>query len=237
MCAGAQTTESGPEQSGKMLHELLASHDEQLIRRCREKAAQRFNPAEVPAAIDHGVPLFLRQLGATLRLEQMTPVRDVPGSQATPAQSEFGRAAALHGAEMLRLGYSIDQVVHEYGDVCQSVTEVAVELNEKISADEFRTLNRCLDDAIADAVTSFGSARQVSINDQARTLDDRLSAFSDEHRRLLDIATQSYSAIRTGNVGVTGATSTLLIHALEELRSLVERTLSEIHPSAAATSD
>ena len=220
-----------------MLHTFLASHHNELIRRCREKATQRFNPAEVPAAIDHGVPLFLRQLGDTLRLEQVTPSRDVRGPQAAPTQSEFGLAAALHGAEMLRLGYSIDQVVHEYGDICQSVTEIAVELKEKITADEFRTLNRCLDDAIADAVTSFGSARQVSINDKARTLNDRLSAFSDEHRRLLDIATQSYSAIRTGNVGVTGATSTLLIHALEELRSLVERSLSEIHASAAATPD
>ena len=224
-------------QNRNMLHTFLASHHDELIRRCRVKATRRFNPAEVPAAIDHGVPLFLRQLGDTLRLERATPFRGVRGPQGAPTQSEFGRVAALHGAEMLRLGYSIDQVVHEYGDVCQSVTEIAVELKEKISADEFRTLNRCLDDAIADAVTSFGSARQVSINDQARTLNDRLSAFSDEHRRLLDIATQSFSAIRTGNVGVTGATSTLLIHALEELRSLAERSLSEIHPSAAATPD
>jgi hypothetical protein len=141
----------------------------------------------------------------------------------------------LHGAELLRLGHSIDQVVHEYGDICQSVTEIAVEQHAKISADEFRTLNRCLDDAIADAVTSFGNARQISLNDQVQTLRDRLSTFSDEHRRLVDIATQSYSAIRTGNVGVTGATSTLLIHTLDELRSLAERTLSEIYSDAAAT--
>lgn len=195
----------------------------------------RFEPAEVPAAIDHGVPLFLQQLGDTLRLEQATSVRDATEPEPTPGHSEFARAAALHGAELLRLGYSIDQVVHEYGDICQSVTEIAVEQHAKISADEFRTLNRCLDDAIADAVTSFGSARQISLNDQVQTLRDRLSAFSDEHRRLVDIATQSYSAIRTGNVGVTGATSTLLIHTLDELRSLADRTLSEIHLAAAAT--
>jgi hypothetical protein len=211
-----------------MLHEFLTSNHKELIRRCREKATQRYEPAEVPAAIDHGVPLFLRQLVGTLRLEQMTLARTVSGQETTPTQSEVGRAAALHGVELLRLGYSIDQVVHEYGDICQSVTAMAVELNEKISADEFRTLNRCLDDAIADAVTSFGSAREISINDQARTSRDRLSAFSDEHRRLVEIAIQSFSAIRTGNVGVTGATGTLLIHTLSELRSLSERTPSEI---------
>lgn len=219
----------------RMLHELLTSNHKELIRRCREKATKRFEPSEIPAAIDHGVPLFLQQLVDTLRLEQLTPARDVAGSEATPAASEIGRAAALHGAELLRLGYSVDQVVHEYGDICQSVTAIAVELHAKISADEFRTLNRCLDDAIADAVASFGSARQISINDQAQTLHDRLSAFSDEHQRLVDIAIQSYSAIKTGNVGLTGATGTLLIHTLSELRSLAERTLPEIRRASAAT--
>lgn len=218
-----------------MLHQLLTSNQEELIRRCREKAMHRFAPAEVPAAIDHGVPLFLQQLGDTLRLEQATSARATTEPEAAPGHSGFARAAALHGAELLRLGYSIDQVVHEYGDICQSVTEIAVEQQAKISADEFRTLNRCLDDAIADAVTSFGSARQNSLNDQVQTLRDRLSAFSDEHRRLVDIATQSYSAIRTGNVGVKGATSTLLIHTLDELRFLAERMLCEIDPAAAAT--
>ena len=211
-----------------MLHELLTSNHEELIRRCREKAMHRFGPAEVPAAIDHGVPLFLRQLGDTLRLEQATSARDVAGPKTPRTQTEFGRAAALHGAELLRLGYSVDQVVHEYGDICQSVTAIAVEQSEQISADEFRTLNRCLDDAIADAVTAFGSARQTSLNDQAQTLRDRLTAFSDEHRRLVDIATNALSAIRTGNVGLTGATGTLLTHTLGELRSLGERALSEI---------
>ena len=153
-----------------MLHELLTSNHKELIRRCREKATKRFEPSEIPAAIDHGVPLFLQQLVDTLRLEQLTPAHGVSGSAPTPASSEISRAAALHGAELLRLGYSVDQVVHEYGDICQSVTEIAVELHAKIAADEFRTLNRCLDDAIADAVASFGSARQISINHQVQTL-------------------------------------------------------------------
>jgi hypothetical protein len=105
---------------------------------------------------------------------------------------------------------------------------LAGEQNSLISNDEFRTLNRCLDNAIADAVTSFGHAGQESINDQAATLHQRLISFSDEQRRLVDIAVQAYSAIKTGNVGLTGATGTLLMHALEELRSLAERILPEI---------
>jgi hypothetical protein len=218
-----------------MLHEFLTTNRQQLIGLCRAKVGKRFAPTEIPAAVDHGVPLFLQQLVETLRREQLTATRDVAEPAPTPTPTEIGRAAAVHGAELLRLGYSVDQVVHDYGDVCQSVTALAVEQDVRISTDEFRTLNRCLDDAIADAVTSFGRSRQLLINSQAATLQQRLVVFADEQRRLVDIAVQSYSAIKTGNVGLNGATGTLLMHALEELRSLAERTLPEIRLPSSVT--
>jgi hypothetical protein len=221
-----------------MLHEFLTSNRQLLISRCREKVAKRFEPTETQATIDHGVPLFLQQLVETLRDEQNTDFRS-DDSDPTPAPTEIGRAAALHGAELLRQGFSVDQVVHDYGDVCQSVTALAVEQEVFISTDEFRTLNRCLDNAIADAVASFGSARQTSIDRQAETLQQRLVVFAAEHRRLVDIAIHSLTAVKTGNIGIGGATGTLLAHAVEELSSLTDRTLPEIRlasPSAKAVS-
>ena len=211
-----------------MLHDFLTSNRQELITRCRTKVAKRFESTGTPAAVDHGVPLFLQQLVETLRIEETTPTRDAADSIPTPAPTDIGRAAALHGAELLRLGYSVDQVVHDFGDVCQAVTALAVEQDIPISTDEFRTLNRCLDNAIADAVTSFGCARQISIDSQAETLQQRLVIFASEHRRLTDIAIQSYTAIKTGNIGLAGATGTLLVLALNDLRSLAERTLPEI---------
>jgi len=214
-----------------MLHEFLTANRLLLISRCREKVAKRFEPSETAATIDHGVPLFLQQLVETLREEQNTRIRSVD-SDPTPASTEIGRTAALHGAELLRRGFSIDQVVHDYGDVCQCVTALAVEQEVSISADEFRTLNRCLDNAIADAVASFGSGRQTSMDRQAESLQQRLVVFAAEHRRLINIATQSLAAIRTGNIGISGATGALLAHALEELRSLTDRSLPEILPAS-----
>src|ERR1700731_3521377 len=165
MCGVAQTGRSGREYASVMLHEFLTSNRQLLISRCREKVAKRFEPTETEATVDHGVPLFLQQLVETLREEQGTDFRSVE-SEPAPAPTEIGRAAALHGAELLRQGFSVDQVVHDYGDVCQSVTALAVEQATPISADEFRTLNRCLDNAIADAVASFGAARQMSMDRQ-----------------------------------------------------------------------
>src|SRR6202020_343484 len=216
-----------------MLHEFLTTNRQILISRCREKAAKRFEPREGKATIDHGVPLFLQQLVETLREEQNTDIRN-SDAEPTPASTEIGRAAALHGAELLRQGFSVDQVVHDYGDVCQCVTALAVELDVPVTTDEFRTLTRCLDNAIADAVASFGSARQTAIEGQAETLQQRLVVFANEHRRLIDIAIQSLTAIQTGNIGTSGPTGTLLAHALGELRSLTDRTLPEIHSASPA---
>jgi hypothetical protein len=210
-----------------MLHEFLTTHRERLIELCREKVARRFEPTEIAGAADHGVPLFLAQLAETLRDEVHTQIRDTnPGP--APAPPPIGRAAAMHGAELLRRGFSVDQVVHDYGDVCQSVTALAVELNIPISTDEFRTLNRCLDNAIADAVVAFGAVGQKSGDRQLETWQQRLDVFAAEQGRLIDIARQSLSAIKTGNVGISGATGALLAHALEELRSLTDRTLPDL---------
>jgi hypothetical protein len=211
-----------------MLHEFLTTNRQLLIGRCKAKVARRLGTTDVAATIDHGVPSFLQQLVETLRGEQSTSARGDGESDATPAPTDIGRSAALHGTELLRRGFTIDQVVHEYGDVCQCVTALAVEQGASISADEFRTLNRCLDNAIADAVASFGSARQTSIERQAETLQQRLVAFADEHERLIDIAVKSLTAIKSGNIGINGATGTLLAHSLEELSSLTNRTLPDI---------
>jgi hypothetical protein len=218
-----------------MLHEFLTSNRDELINRCKKKVAKRFEPSEIPTAVDHGVPLFLLQLTETLRREQMIVAHDKPEPEPIPAQSEIGRVAALHGAELLRSGFSVDQVVHDYGDVCQSVTELAVEQKALITVDEFRTLNRCLDDAIADAVTAFGQGHQVAASGKADDLRGSVDAFVDEQQWLLNIAIQSFAAIKTGSVGIAGATAALLAHTLEELHSLAERSLPEIRLDSKTT--
>ena len=218
-----------------MLHQFLTANRVDLIARCRAKVAHRRRPSEIPSSAAHGVPLFLAQLADTLRVEDSQPGRKPQDIAPTPTHPEIRRAASLHGAELLRLGYSIDQVVRDYGDVCQAVTELAVEVKEPITAEEFRTLNRCLDDAIADAVTAFGSARTASANDDVEVLHAQLNSYAEAQRRLVDIAIHSYDAIKTGSVGMGGATGTLLIHTLNELRALADRAMPEIRLAYAKT--
>jgi len=119
-----------------VLHEFIAINRDEIISRCRAKVSARSTPPSTEAEIDHGVPVFLDQLTDALRL----------GLTTSP---EISTSAIKHGHDLLRQGFTVSQVVHDYGDVCQSITELAVELDAPISTDHFRTLNRCLDDAIA----------------------------------------------------------------------------------------
>jgi len=211
-----------------MLSKFLEDNRQELIARCRRKAAQRNVPAVVGAAMDHGVPQFLQQLVDTLRLADSAPQTVIPSTEPAPASTAIGRSAALHGADLLRSGYNADQVVHAYGDVCQAVTELAIEHRAKVETSEFRILNGALDNAIADAVTAFGSGHQLSLQQRTEARDARLVAVAEEQRKLADIATQSFLAIKTGNIGLNGATGALLVHALAELRALADRLQAEV---------
>ena len=108
------------------------------------------------------------------------------------------------------------------------MTDLAVKKNKVITTDEFRTLNRCLDEAVADAVASFADAREAALLDQSTDLHQRLGKLTEEQRRLVDIALQTFAVIQTGNAGPAGATGTALVSTLQELRDLIDRALPEI---------
>jgi signal transduction histidine kinase len=174
-------------------------------------------PQATAAELEHGVPLFLEQLAATLRREQETSAR-----AGSPQMKE---SAALHGAELRRAGFTLSQVVHDYGDVCQAVTALALELEAPISTDEFRTLNRCLDDAIAQAVTAYTRQREASLSLEHT---EQLAFFAHELRNALSNAILAFEVLRGGAVGITGSTGALLGRNLMRLRELVDRSLTEV---------
>lgn len=211
-----------------MLHEFLTANRDELVRRCRAKVAKR--PAPLPTAIEleHGVPLFLDQLIGALRKELGPP----PGNL-SHEPIEIAATAERHGAEFFRKGFTVDQVVHDYGDLCQSVTELAGERKAPITVDEFRTFNRCLDDAIADAVTSFSHARDQTISAQGtQEMNERLGSLAHELRNLLNAAILAFDAIKTGHVAVTGATGAVLDRSLRALRDAIDRSLAEVRLGA-----
>ena len=199
-----------------MLYEFIAVNRDEIIRRCRTKVASRSVPPPTAAEIDHGVPLFLDQLVEALRL----------GLSSSP---EIANSAVLHGHDLLLQGLSVSQVVHDYGDVCQSITELAMEMSAPISADDFRMLNGCLDVAIAGAVTQYGRERHQSTVDGSTIREnERLGFFAHELRNLLHTALIAFEVVKSGNVGVGGSTGTVLQRSLVGARDLIARSIAEV---------
>ena len=199
-----------------MLHEFIAANRDEIITRCRAKVATRSIPQSTAAEIDHGVPVFLEQLVTALRL----------GGRSNP---EIAYSALQHGHDLLAQGFTVSQVVHDYGDVCQSITELAVETNTSIPPDDFRMLNCCLDEAIAGAVTEYGRERNQTVLDEeiARGIE-RLGFLAHELRNLVNTAIMAFEVLKSGNVGVAGSTGRVLNRSLVGLRALVGRSLAEV---------
>jgi hypothetical protein len=193
-----------------MMHEFLSANRKELIDRCRAKVAERAAPEATKEELEHGIAHFLDQLIATLQMEQTAePMQSRrisgPSGGGKPGSSEMGETATKHGRELLKHGFTVDQVVHDYGDLCQAITDLAFECKAPFETDEFRTLNRCLDNAIADAVTEFAYQRDfVTADKHADLLNERLGSFAHELRNLLNSATLALTAIKEGNVGLNG---------------------------------
>jgi hypothetical protein len=193
------------------LYDFIGAHRDELIARCRAKVAKRSAPPPTDAEIDHGVPMFLDQLCEELR----------HGPSKT---HEISNSATKHGHDLLVKGFTISQVVHGYGDVCQSLTDLAVKLSAPIGTDDFRTLNRCLDDAIAGAVTEYARAQDVTRDGEAGELS-----------RLTTTAITAFEVLRTGNVGVGGSTGTVVLRSLWAISGLADRFRTKVAPSWADT--
>ena len=198
-----------------MLHEFITLNHDAIIWRCRAKVARRSIPALSEAEINHGVPLFLDQLVDALRSGET-------------GHLEIDRTAGHHGHDLLLKGFTVSQVVHDYGDVCQAITELAVETNAPISTDDFRMLNQCLDQAIASAVTMYARESQQSRVDAADRGSARVGFLVHELRNLVNTAIVAFEVLKNGSVGIAGNTGAVLNRSLLGLRDLIARSLDEV---------
>ena len=139
-----------------MLHDLVTTNREAIIARTTETATGRASPVATEL-VENGVPRFLSQLSQTLLIEgrgRSTPrLRDIA----------IRESARRHGSELLTLGFTVAEVVHVYGDICQAVTKIAIDQKAPITTEEFQILNRCLDEAIAEALTEHARLTVQSV--------------------------------------------------------------------------
>jgi hypothetical protein len=211
---------AGVDVGWKMLHKFLTSNRTVLIDRCRVLVGSRSNPKATEDELVHGIPTFLDQLIETLTLEQASEPQDTPLSVRNArgeVAADVGTTAALHGRDLLLKGFTIEQVVRDYGDVCQAVTNLAVETGAQIEVDEFRTFNRCLDNAIAGAVTEYAKRTPAANEGDLQTISLRLGPLAQELRSHLHTVILA--------VSTDGATAAVLDQSLMAMRNILDCSL------------
>ena len=223
-----------------MLHEFLVENREEILSLTERKSLELAGFRSSSDQLKQGLPIFFRQLTKILQLEhpafapsvvEMAKAADEEDEPALakatgrPDDVELAEAAGRHGAELLRLGYTLSHVVHAYGSMCQAITEVATNKKYPVTANEFHNLNRCLDVAIAGAVTEFQSIR----NDNTTSREiQHLGFLAHELRNALVAVKISVRLIQSGAVGIGGSTSRVLDRGLKRFEELIDRSLAEV---------
>jgi hypothetical protein len=179
---------------------FISTNRDELIRRCHDKFIARSGTSLRHASDVEGVSLFLTQLA-----DEVSPGHGTASS--------ISKGATKHGRKLFSQGFTVDQLVHSFGDVCQAVTGLAVDRGATFSSEEFRTLNGCLDNAIAAAVSEYVRQQRTARQDAA--LDDTL-----ELKNLVYTALTAFEALQAGTVGVSGATGALVHRSLMRLQAI-----------------
>jgi signal transduction histidine kinase len=202
------------------LEQFIASHREDILARARGRVIARRDPVATQAELTTALPAFLDQLQEALRKASSNTSID---------HTEIVATAADHGGQRFLQGLPVGQVVHDYGDLCQVITGLAAERTASVSIEEFRTLNLCLDDAIAGAVTAFSRERESAI---AHEGTERLGILAHELRNVLSAAMISFASIKKGIVGPGGSTSAIHDRSLLRMHTLIERSLADVRQQA-----
>ena len=203
-----------------ILHDFILRYRAELIERTRAKVKLRTEPPATPHELANGIPMFLTQLGMILEEE---------AAQSAVDGRDMGLSATIHGGELLKEGLPISSVVHDYGDLCQAITELALELHLPIRTEDFHTLNRCLDNAIASAVTEYARQHDVIVSG-AET--QRQGHLVHELRGHLHTALLAFQVVKSGMVGLSGSTIGVLERSLDALRHLIDQSVTEVRLGA-----
>jgi hypothetical protein len=187
-----------------MLADFIAANREEILTRYRSKAVIASPPVPLDAEREYTVLIFIEELLGALR-------------------NSHDRTTVLHRDDNAFERQLIVSRVIQYRDICQCITELAMETNAPFNVADFANLDHSFDDAVARAVTE-------SISDPSQTAEgavagggEPLRVFQHEVRRLVNTAMLAFDVLRTGTVGLDGSTGRLFYRSLIASRSLADR--------------
>lgn len=142
------------------LHELLATKLSEVILRWKAVVGMTLVPEAMPTVelVDH-IPEFLDEIVVALRT--------AAGLESVGPSPEQSTTASGHGVQRLRLGFSLDSVVREYGALRDAIVATARDAGTELTFGELQVLFDATITGIADAVTKYTHQRDAELLRQA----------------------------------------------------------------------
>ncbi len=205
------------------LHELLAEHKDEVLRRWKDQVAGTLAPESLPAfeLIDH-MPAFLAEIIAALRADA--------GLSSADSVPEDGTSAAGHGSHRLRLGFSLDSVVREYGALRTAILATAVEAGAEITFREFQVVVDSIITGIASAVSEYSTQRDA---DMLRQANEHFAFIAHELRNPLGSARLAFQLLKMqGQFPAEGHAVGALERGLSQTSDLIDQNLKVVRAAS-----
>jgi signal transduction histidine kinase len=198
------------------LHEMLAAKHDEVILRWKGQVRGTLAPEAMPPLelVNH-IPEFVDEIISALRADS-----GLPSLGPSPEESA---TAAGHGAQRLRLGFSLDSVVREYGTLRDTIISTAREAGAQLTFRELQVLFDVTITGIAQAVTEYTQQRDAELLRQA---NEHFAFIAHELRNPLSSATMAFNLLQTkGQLPAESRSVGALARGLQRTSELIDQTL------------
>jgi signal transduction histidine kinase len=199
------------------LHDTLAAHRERVMRTWMMRVQGTITPESMPAVelIDH-LPKFLDEVIAALRAQAGGPV--------LTEDMEHSETASGHGEQRLRLGFSLDSVVREYGALRDAIVTTALEVGGPITFAELQCVFSSTISGIARAVSEYARQRDA---EQQRLHNEHIAFMAHELRNPLASAMTAHDLLhQQGLIPADSRAAGALTRSLLTMRELIDHALN-----------
>ncbi|HSI06133.1 MAG TPA: sensor histidine kinase [Myxococcota bacterium] len=198
------------------LHQVLATRGSEVIDLWKERVQGKLAPDAMPAIelVDH-IPEFVDEILAALRIDAGLPAGG-------PSPDETSTAAG-HGVQRLRLGFSLDSVVREYGALHDAIIATARGAGAELTFRELTVLFEAIVSGIARAVTRYTAQRDAEL---LRLGNEHFAFIAHELRDPLSSATMAFRLLEAkGALPADSRSVAALERGLRRTSELVDETL------------
>jgi hypothetical protein len=177
------------------LADLISTHRHELLQRCA-LTAQTLSPG-LDASHTRGIGAFLDQLIEALHQKASRPDNRI--------------RCVAHDGDFFSEGATLTDVVRDYENVCQAVSELAVEHGVAIAAADHQTTVRCLDDTVSAALASYAARLRKANRGRAENI-----------LPLVDGVIAAFDVLQGGRISIGGSTGDLVRLSLQCIRTELE---------------